>query len=254
MGIFGFIFVFHGETILVDLLSSQKFYDLYRTTFLSLFYNDEMRYIILLLLFSSTIISANLGTFDKDGRFIYPETNKPYTGNLDVINNDWGSGVVEFNKNYVDGILHGHEKVFYKSGKLKSIGNFNQGKVDGNVKLYYEDGSIQGNVYFNNGIKEGRAVSYYPNGSKQLEQFFRNDVLDGLRRTWYENGNIMESTPYSKGLVHGMLETYYETGGIFERVKYDYGTPKFMRVYSEDGTLSEEKGFFDRKVIEQIIG
>jgi len=27
-----------------------------------------------------------------------------------------------------------------------------------------------------------------------------------------------------------------------------------MRVYSEDGTLSEEKGFFDRKVIEQIIG
>jgi len=197
---------------------------------------------------------TNLGTFDKDGRFIYPKTNKPYTGNLDVINNDWGSDVVEFNKNYVDGILHGHEKVFYKSGKLKSIGNFNQGKVDGNVKLYYEDGSIQGNVYFNHGIREGRAVSYYPNGNKQLEQFFRNDILNGLRRTWYENGNMMESIPYSKGLVHGVVETYYENGSIFERVKYDYGTPKFMRVYSEDGTLSEEKGFFDRKVIEQIIG
>ena len=70
----------------------------------------------LLFIFLFGMAHANLGTFDKEGRFIYPETNKPYTGNLDVINNDWGKDAVEFNKNYVDGILHGTEKSYYKSG------------------------------------------------------------------------------------------------------------------------------------------
>ena len=45
---------------------------------------------------------------------INPDTNKPYTGNLDVINNDWGKDTVEFNKDYVDGLLHGAEKSYYQ--------------------------------------------------------------------------------------------------------------------------------------------
>jgi hypothetical protein len=27
-----------------------------------------------------------------------------------------------------------------------------------------------------------------------------------------------------------------------------------MRVYREDGTIADEKGFFDRKIIERIVG
>jgi len=208
----------------------------------------------LILLTLYTTAQANLGSFDKEGRFIFPDTNKPYTGNLDVINNDWGKDAVEFNKDYVDGILHGSEKVYYQSGKLKSLGHFNQGKVDGMVELYYEDGSIQAQVNFDNGNRQGRAVSYYPDGSKQLEQFFNDDALDGLHRTWYENGKVMKSIPYSKGLVHGVVTTYYETGGVFEEVKYEYGTLKYMRVFTEDGTLADEKVFFDKKVIEGIVG
>ena len=199
-----------------------------------------------------TIAQANLGSLDKEGRFIYPETNKPYTGNLDVLNNDWGK--VEFSKDYLNGHLHGNEKVFYQSGRLKSLGHFNKGVLTGTVELYYEDGSIQARVNFNNGIKQGRAISYYPDGSKQLEQLFVDGKLDGLHRTWYEKGNVMKSIPYSKGMVHGTLETYYESGGVFEEVEYNFGTPKYMRTYLEDGTVADEKGFFDRKLIERIVG
>ena len=199
-----------------------------------------------------TIAQANLGSLDKEGRFIYPETNKPYTGNLDVLNNDWGK--VEFSKDYLNGHLHGNEKVFYQSGRLKSLGHFNKGVLTGTVELYYEDGSIQARVNFNNGIKQGRAISYYPDGNKQLEQLFIDGKLDGLHRTWYENGNVMKSIPYSNGMVHGTLETYYESGGVFEEVEYNFGTPKYMRTYLEDGTVADEKGFFDRKLIERIVG
>ena len=212
-----------------------------------------MKHTLLLLTLILTTAQANLGTF-KDGKFIYPDTNKPYTGNLDVINEDWGKDAVEFNKDYVDGVLHGTEKTYYQSGKLKSIGHFTKGILDGVVTGYYKDGSVQVVGHFSNGIKDGGVLYYYPNGSKQVEMFYDNGKLQGTVKTWYENGNVMKSIPYSKGMVHGTLEIYYESGGVFEEVEYNFGTPKYMRTYLEDGTVADEKGFFDRKLIERIVG
>ena len=100
----------------------------------------------------------------------------------------------------------------------------------------------------------GSPYYYYPNGTKQVESFYTDDKFDGVRTTWYENGNVMKSIPYSKGMLHGYSKTYYEDGGVFEEVRYEFGTPKYMRVYREDGTLADEKGFFDREVIERIVG
>jgi antitoxin component YwqK of YwqJK toxin-antitoxin module len=213
-----------------------------------------MKYTLLLLTLILTTAQANLGTFDKQGRFIYPATNKPYTGNLDVINNDWGKDAVEINRDYVDGVLHGDEKSYYQSGKLKSLGSFKRGILDGIVTGYYEDGTIQVRATYDNGVKQGRVIHYYPNGTKQVESFYTDDKFDGIRTTWYENGKPMEIAPYSKGLLHGTGRTYYEAGGVFEEVKFKYGTPKYMRTYLEDGTVADEKGFFDRKLIERIVG
>jgi len=212
-----------------------------------------MSKLLLTFLLLTSLAQANLGSFDKQGRFIYPDTNKPYTGNLDVINNDWGKDAVEFNKDYVDGVLHGAEKVFYRSGKLKSVGYFNKGLIDGTTTLYYEDGALQAQVSFNNGMHEGRAVSYYPDGTKQSEQFYITDKLYGLSRQWFDTGSLMISRDYSKGLLHGEVTTYYESGKVFEVTKFNYGTPKFKRTYNEDGSLAKEEGFFDRETINKII-
>jgi len=208
--------------------------------------------LLLTILLLSSLAQANLGTY-KNGKFIYPDTNKPYTGNLDVINNDWGKDAVEFNKDYVDGVLHGAEKVFYRSGKLKSVGYFNKGLIDGTTTLYYEDGSVQGQVSFSNGVKDGRAVSFYPDGTKQLEQFFINDKLDGVARQWFESGVLMISRDYSRGLLHGEVRTYYESGKVFEVTRFNYGTPKSKFIYHEDGSLADKQGFLSRKIINSII-
>lgn len=212
-----------------------------------------MKYTLLLLTLILTTAQANLGSY-KNGKFIFPNTNKPYTGNLDVINNDWGVDAVEINRDYVDGVLHGDEKSYYQSGKLKSLGSFKRGILDGIVTGYYEDGTIQVRATYDNGVKQGRVIHYYPNGTKQVESFYTDDKFDGIRTTWYENGKPMEIAPYSKGLLHGTGRTYYEAGGVFEEVKFKYGTPKYMRTYLEDGTVADEKGFFDRKLIERIVG
>ena len=60
-----------------------------------------MKYTALLLTLILTTAQANLGTF-KDGRLINPNTNKPYTGNLDVINNDWGKDAVLESESNID--------------------------------------------------------------------------------------------------------------------------------------------------------
>ena len=214
----------------------------------------QMKHILLLITLILTIAQANLGTFDNQGRFIYPATNKPYTGNLDVINNDWGKDAVEINKNYVDGVLHGEEKSYYQSGNLRSVGNFKHGILDGIVTGYYEDGTIQVRAIYDNGVKQGRVIHYYPNGTKQLEAFYTDDKFDGVRSTWYENGKPMETMPYSKGLAHGTGRTYYESGGVFEEAKFEYGTPKYMIIYNEDGSIADKKGWLDKKIIERIVG
>ena len=213
-----------------------------------------MKYLLLLLTLTLTTAQANFNATFRNNLLINPETNKPYTGNLDVINNDWGKGAVEFNKDYVDGVLHGDEKSYYQSGKLKSLGSFKRGILDGIVTGYYEDGTIQVRATYDNGIKQGRVIHYYPNGTKQVESFYTDDKFDGLHRTWYENGNVMKSIPYSKGLLHGTGRTYYESGGVFEEAKFKYGTPKVITIYNEDGSIAEQKGWIDNKIIERIVG
>lgn len=64
----------------------------------------------------------------------------------------------------------------------------------------------------------------------------------------------MEVIPYSQGIIHGIGRTYWEEGGVFEEVKFKYGVPKFKRVYREDGTLADVVGFFDKEVIDRIVG
>jgi hypothetical protein len=55
------------------------------------------------------------------------------------------------------------------------------------------------------------------------------------------------------GMAHANLEAF-DKEGRFKEVKFEYGTPKVMRVLTEDGNLSEQKGWIDKKIIERIVG
>lgn len=198
-----------------------------------------MKYLLLLLALIITTSQASLGTFDNQGRLLNPNTNQPFTGNIDIINQDWGSNAVEFNKDYVDGLQHGNEKVFYKTGRLKSIAPYINGKVDGVAEFYYEDGALQSRIFMEDGHNEGRGVSYYPNGYKSSEKFYFKGELQGLARSWYEDGTLMSRGYYSNGMKDGLFTTYYEDGKVFEEMMYDHDTLEYKKMYREDGTLAD---------------
>jgi len=145
---------------------------------------------------------------------IDPETNLPFTGNLDVMNDDW-DGAVEFNIEYVDGLKHGEEKAYYQSGALRSIGNWSNGLIDGVTEVYFEDGSLMIRMNFIDGMREGKAVRYYQSGQLAVESYFKNDFLEGKSKVWYESGELLEEAEFIKGLKFS-----------FDRLKED-GTPYF---------------------------
>jgi len=143
-----------------------------------------------------------------------PETNLPLTGNLDVINDDW-NGAVEVNIEYVDGLKHGEEKAYYKSGALRSVGHWSNGLIDGITEVYFEDGSLMIRMNFVDGMREGKAVVYYQSGQLAVESYFKNDLLEGESKVWYESGELYGEEEFAKGLKFS-----------FERFKED-GTPYF---------------------------
>jgi len=98
-----------------------------------------MKLTLLLLALTLTTAQANFDTTFRNNLLINPDTNQPYTGNIEVLNNDWGKDAVEFSKDYLNGHLHGTEKVFYQSGKLKSLGHFNKGVLTGTVESFSAD-------------------------------------------------------------------------------------------------------------------
>lgn len=69
-----------------------------------------------------------------DGR-----SNEPFTGRR---NQKYDSGVLEWEKTYVDGILDGPAEVYYEDGQLKEKGSFKDGKKDGSWQYYWSSGQL----------------------------------------------------------------------------------------------------------------
>ena len=215
-----------------------------------------MKYTLLLLTLglALTTAQANLEATYRNNLLMNPNTNQPYTGNLETINNNWGKDAVEYSQEYVNGLQHGNEKSFYRTGQLKSLAKYINGKVEGAAEFYYDNGTLKARIFIENGINEGRGVSYYPNGLRSSESFYFKGELQGLSRKWFEDGTPMTKGYYSNGMKDGLFTTYYESGKVFEEIEYKYGTPKLKRVYREDGTLADEIGYFDKEVIKRIVG
>lgn len=139
-----------------------------------------------------------------------PNTELPYTGNLEIINNSWG-GLVEISTDYINGKKNGEEKVYYQSGALNSLSHYVNGVPNDIIKVFYEDGSLMIRMFFKNGLKEGRAVRYYPSGQLQREKYYENDVEVGESLIWYEDGTLSERTTYENGKIVSQ-ERYKEDG------------------------------------------
>lgn len=73
---------------------------------------------------------------------------------------DSETGNLMLEQYYVNGILHGLQKLYYKDGRIKSECMYSDGFQNGLCKIWYEDGTLKGKYNYVNGT----LVQYYEDG------------------------------------------------------------------------------------------
>ena len=93
---------------------------------------------------------------------------------------------------YRNGAPYGAHKIYYKSGKLKSLNSYVFGVLTGPSKTYYESGSLLETGAYSNNTRNGEWKVYYPNRKLKEQGMYKNDVRVGVWKVYYYNGTSQE--------------------------------------------------------------
>ncbi|MBA4197670.1 MAG: hypothetical protein C0459_08970 [Chitinophaga sp.] len=99
--------------------------------------------------------------------------------------------------NYVNGILEGERKDYYKNGVVSTILNYSQGKSNGYVSTYDYNGNIKTKAFYYYGIQVGGITDYREN-KVQNYKFYSLD-RDLLVNINYDSIKTKEITDLQKG-------------------------------------------------------
>jgi antitoxin component YwqK of YwqJK toxin-antitoxin module len=90
-------------------------------------------------------------------------------------------------ENYVNGVLDGVFKSYYKTGKITEILNYKAGKLNGNTKRFADNGVLLDDLNYKNGKLEGAAKYYNINGKLIYAGHYKDDEKIG-EWEFYKNG------------------------------------------------------------------
>jgi antitoxin component YwqK of YwqJK toxin-antitoxin module len=102
---------------------------------------------------------------------------------------------------YVDNLLHGKDKLFYTSGKLRSEDNFEYGVYEGVSAEYYPNGNPKRKYVYQNDHPQGRCLEYNEQGKLIREINYYNGTPHGEAKYYSDNGTLMETRYYYNGLL-----------------------------------------------------
>ena len=77
--------------------------------------------------------------------------------------------------------------------------NYLNGRLHGIQKEYFESGQLCTATLYTNGLKNGRHIEYYECGSKKLNANYSSGHLEGIYEEWATSGQILARKTYYKG-------------------------------------------------------
>ena len=77
------------------------------------------------------------------------------------------NGYVAEEMQFLNGILHGAQKIWYTNGKIKTEQFWDYGKQDGILKEWYSNGQIAMEASFERGLYNGKKTTWYKSGIKK---------------------------------------------------------------------------------------
>ena len=121
------------------------------------------------------------------------------------------------------------------------------------VEKRYSSGSLMTSYYVKETsdgslLKNGSFESWYKNGQKESEGKYENGIRAGQWKTWHSNGQIESKgkyfTKWSEARKNGEWKYWYRDGQQSKKELHQEGFLKTETVWSEDGRLLRETGYF----------
>ena len=107
-------------------------------------------------------------------------------------------------------------KVYWKNGKLMSIGVQKKGVEQGHWIYYHNNGAKWTEGDYKDGIKVGVWKVWYDDG--KLGQEYHAD--NGPFKSWFQSGKVESFGQFKDGQRDGEWVFYHPNGMLFKRVNY----------------------------------
>lgn len=156
-----------------------------------------------------TLISCLLTTFllvfsvsaQVEVKEYYENGNIQIIGNLNENNlktDKWEyfyeNGQLEFEEEYVNGVLNGEFKSYYENGGVKVTGHYENDKRTGQWSQHYKNGQVGETGTFVEGVFKGEGRFYYENG--KLMKVFYSDSDKTIH--YDKKGNLVKAKKKKK--------------------------------------------------------
>jgi antitoxin component YwqK of YwqJK toxin-antitoxin module len=154
----------------------------------------------------------------------YSESGK-LLGECNLINGNgkiqvkYENGNLNWEENYLNGMLDGSTKSWLDNGKLIQEWQYKNGLLEGIAKSWFENGKLASESNYVKGelIKE---QYWHPNGKRAYESNYKNGIMLDAR-SWYENGKRASEIFYKDGLI--ISEKCWEENGKKTFCVYNIG-------------------------------
>lgn len=152
------------------------------------------------------IESISLKRRDSEGHEIVPSSQNAYSGyakkahkekrTIYLLKDGWVSrsmswfrnGYVAEEMQFLNGILHGPQKIWYTNGKIKTEQFWDYGKQDGILKEWYSNGQIAMEASFEGGLYSGKKTTWYKSGIKKEESHWKMGKINRSKKLWTAMG------------------------------------------------------------------
>ena len=117
----------------------------------------------------------------------------------------------------------GKVKTYYQNGNVSSEFEYIDGKVHGEDKLYYSSGKLWITNTENFGVSEGAYTEYFPNGEIKLSYNYLHGKTNGPYKKFDDKGILREEGYLYNGEHHQTVKYYDDMGKLKETHVYYYG-------------------------------
>ncbi len=147
-------------------------------------------------------VTSSIASFKLDTAYVTGKRFSGYLFTIDQTTNDTISKI-----GYLDGLMAGICKIWYRKNQLLEEREFKDGAKNGLQVAYWENGKIKFEFTAVNDAYEGELREWNVNGDLIHLGTYKNGQEEGPQKMWYDNGKIRANYIMRNGKRYGLLGT-----------------------------------------------